>query len=180
MDGLSFARMRPKPRIALSWLVAATGFLIGLFALAGLGMIWTPTEWFSDWYLHWFGVTGVGLVALCFLVGSIIALRNRGRAGLIFLCVMPIAAFCLAYSASESVDWHADGSGWAAGAPPFTALGLAAVFYLPFLAPMLVWRRRKLSAALFAGAVTLAAIVFSASRWTRGLVPQLGGWSIFS
>jgi hypothetical protein len=143
--------MRPKLRIVLSWLVAATGFLIGQFGLAGLGMTWTPTERLSDWYLYWFGVGGVGLMALCFLVGSIIALRNRGRAGLIFLCVTPIAAFCLAYSASESVDWHADGSGWAAWAPPFTALGLAAVFYVPLLAPMLVRRRRKLSAALFAG-----------------------------
>jgi hypothetical protein len=117
-------------------------------------------------------------MALCFLGGSIVALWNRGRAGLIFLCVTPIAAFCLAYSASESVEWHADGSGWGVWAPPFTALGLAALFYLPFLAPMLVRRRRKLSAALFAGAVMLAAIVFSVSRWTRGLVPQLAGWSI--
>jgi len=153
--------------------------VIGLFGLAGVGMTGIPSERFSDWYLYWFGVGGVGLMALCFLVGSIIALRNRGRAGLIFLCVTPIAAFCLAYSASESVDWHADGSGWAAWAPPFTALGLAAVFYVPLLGPMLVRRRRKLSAALFAGGVALAAIVFSTSRWTRGLVPPLGGWSIF-
>src|SRR5579863_6495109 len=127
--------MRPKVRIALSWLVAGAGFLIGLFTLAGLGMTWIPTERFTDWYLHWVGVAGVGLMALCFLVGSIVALRNRGHAGLIFLRVTPIAAFCLAYSASESVDWHADGSGWAAWAPPFTALGLATVLYLPFLAP---------------------------------------------
>ena len=137
--------MRQKLRIALSWLAAVTGFVIGLFGLAGVGMTGIPSERFSDWYLHWFGVTGGGVMALCFLIGSITALWNRGRAGLIFLGVMPIAAFCLAYSTSESVDWHADGSGWAAWAPPFTALGLAAVFYLPLFAPLIAWRKRKLS-----------------------------------
>ncbi len=159
--------------------MAATGFLIGLFALAGLGMTGTPSERLSDWYLTWFGVAGVVLTALCFLVWSIVALRNRERAGRIFLCVTPIAAFCLAYSASETVDWHTDGSGWPAWAPPFTALGLAALFYLPFLAPVLARRRRTLSAVLFADAVILAAIVFEVSRLDRGLVPQLAGWSIF-
>jgi|SRR5437762_14325852 len=96
--------MRPIPQTLLSWLVASLGFLFGLLALARFGTWWLP---FGDhdpgWFLRWLTFAGVGLFGLGFLIGSILAPRNPRRAGIVFLALLPITAFCLAYP--ESSFW---------------------------------------------------------------------------
>jgi hypothetical protein len=93
----SLAAMRPKIRIAVSWLVAALGSFVGLFALAKFGMSWVPLgDHDPGWFLRWLAFAGVGLFGLGFLIASIIAPRNPRRAGIIFLVFLPITAFCLA------------------------------------------------------------------------------------
>jgi hypothetical protein len=93
--------MRPKLRTVVSRLVVAVGFFVGLFALAVFGMARVPLgDRDAGWFLSWFGFAGVGLLALGFLVGSLVALRHARRAGIIFLFFLPITAFCLGYPGS--------------------------------------------------------------------------------
>jgi hypothetical protein len=170
--------MRPKLRMALSWLVVALGFFAGLFALAEFGIWWLPLgDHDSGWFLRWLTFAGVGLFGIGFLVSSIIAPRHPGRAGIIFLVFLPISAFCLAYPESGLLVWHADGSGWFETPLPSTAIGLTALFFLPFLAPLFTLHHKKCAAAVFAGAALVAVVVFIRSRWTTVLVPHLVGYS---
>lgn len=156
----------------------ALGSLVGFVALARFGMSWVDfADRSSGWFLPWFSIAGIGLLGLGFIAGSIVALRNRRRAGVIFLAFMPIAAFCLAYPAAGFLVWHADGGGWFETPPPPTAIGLTVLFFVPFLAPVLAMHHRKRAASLFAIAVSLAGVVFSISRWTRVLLPLLAGLS---
>lgn len=100
------------PKTVLSWLAASLGFLFGLLALARLGHGGFP---FGDhdpgWFLRWLTFAGVGLFGLGFLTGSILAPRNPRRAGVVFLALLPITAFCLAYPESGFLVWHANGGG---------------------------------------------------------------------
>ena len=73
-------------RAALSWSAVGLGLLVGFFALARFEMSWPP---FNDdlpgWLLRWISYVGGGLLGPVFLAGSIVALRNRKRARIIFL-----------------------------------------------------------------------------------------------
>jgi hypothetical protein len=70
----------------LSCFVASIGFLFGLLALARFGTWWLP---FGDhdpgWFLRWLTSADVGLFGVGFLIGSILALRNPRRTGIVFL-----------------------------------------------------------------------------------------------
>src|SRR5437763_655731 len=132
-----------------SWFAAAFGCLVGFLGLATLGMEWAPSP-------QWFGLGGLALLGPSFLLGSLVALRSRRSAGIIFLTVMPVAAFCLAYPDSGFLVFHDDGSGWFETPLLPVAIGLAALFYLPFVAPLLVWRRKKRAAVAFLSAALVA------------------------
>jgi hypothetical protein len=159
--------MRPIPKTVLSWLVASLGFLFGLLALARFGTWWLP---FGDhdpgWFLRWLTFAGVGLFGLGFLVGSILAPRNPRRAGIVFLALLPITAFCLAYPESGFLVWHADGSGWFETPLPLTGTGLTALFFAPFVAPLFTLGNKKRAAYVFAATAAIAVLVFLRSRWT--------------
>jgi len=170
--------MQPKVRVALGWLAVALGFLVGLFALARFGMLWLPLgDHDPGWFLRWLTFAGVGLLGMGFLVGSIAAPRYPRRAGIIFLVFLPISAFCLAYPESGFLVWHADGGGWFETPLPLTAIGLTALFFAPFVAPLFILHRRKWAATVFAGAALVTVLFLVQSRWTPVLVPHLAGYS---
>ncbi len=164
--------------IVLSWLAIALGFLLGFLALARFGMAWPP---FGDsdpgWLLRWISYVGGALLGPVFITASIVALRNRKRAGFIFLLLMPVSIFCLAYPSAGYLVWHSDGSGWFEPPEIPTAIGLTAVFFLPIFTGLLALRRRKWTVYLFGFAVVLAAIVFGLSHWAKAFLPTFGGWS---
>ena len=170
--------MRPIPKTVLSWLVASLGFTFGLLALARLGTWWLP---FGDhdpgWFLRWLTFAGVGLFGLGFLIGSILAARNPRRAAIVFLALLPITAFCLAYPESGFLVWHADGGGWFETPVPLTGAGLTALFFAPFVAPLFTLRNKKRAAYVFAATTAIAVLVFLRSRWTPVLVPHLAAYS---
>jgi hypothetical protein len=70
------------------------------------GMSWPP---FNDdlpgWLLRSISYVGGALLGPVFLAGSIVALRNRKRAGIIFLICMPVAVFCLGYPSAGYLVW---------------------------------------------------------------------------
>ncbi|HUK53919.1 MAG TPA: hypothetical protein VL099_11575 [Candidatus Binatia bacterium] len=170
--------MRPKLRIVLSWFAVALGCLVGLLGLARFGMWSVPFgEHDPGWLLSWLTFAGIGLFAMGFLVGSVVAPRYPWRAGIIFLAFLPITAFCLAYEESGFLVWHADGSGWFETPHPLTTIGLTALFFAPFVAPLFTLHHRKRAGAMFAGVALVAILVFIHSRWTTVLVPHLAGYS---
>lgn len=165
-------------RTALSWLIVVLGFLAGLLALATFGMTWFNfADRSSGWFLRWFGIAGVGLLALCFITGSIVAPRNRRSAAVTFLVFMPVAAFCLAYPDAGYLVWYPDGSGVFETPIPSTAIGLTSLFFAPFLILLLTIRHRKRALYLFLISACLAGIPLGMSHWTKALVPRLAGWS---
>ncbi len=142
-------------------------------------MWWLPLgDHDPGWFLRWLTFAGIGLFGLGFLVGSIVAPRNRRRSGLIFLLFLPITAFCPAYPESGFIVWHADGGGWFETPLPLTAIGLTVLFFVPFMAPQFTLHHRKRAVAVFAGTALVAVLVFIHSRWTSVLVPHLAGYSV--
>ena len=169
--------MRTRLKPLVSWLAATLGCLIGFGACAAFGMAWAPLSDRSPaWYLRFFDIAGMALLGLGFLLGSFVALRHRRSAGTIFLAVMPVAAFCLAYPASGFLVWR-DGGGWFETPVPVIAIGLTAIFYAPFLAALWMWRRKKRAAIVFTSTALVAGLIFAYSRWTVALLPRLMGWS---
>ncbi len=170
--------MRPRWRPLLSWLAVTLGCLVGFVACANFGMDGVPLSDRSPaWYLPWFEITGDALLGAGFLIGSLVALRNRRLAGIVFLAFMPFAAFCLAYPHSGVLVWR-DRGGWFETPFPATAIGLAALFYAPFVLPLWTWRRKKRAVIVFASASVVALVIFACSRWTAALLPRLAGWSV--
>ena len=171
--------MRPIPKILLNWLVVVVGCLVGLFVLARFGAWWLPLgDRDSGWFLRWITFAGVGLFGVGFLVGSLTAPRQPRRAGIIFLSFLPITAFCLAYPGSGFLVWHEDGGGWFEAPLPLTAIGLTALFFLPFVAPLFTLRHKKRAAIVFAIAAFVAVPIFIHSRWTSVLLPHLLAYSL--
>jgi len=172
------APLGSKRRVALSWLVVVLGFLLGLFVFAYFGMEWLDlSDRSSGWFLGWTEAAGIGLLGLGLIAGSIVAPRNRRRAGLIFLIFMPIAAFCLAYQDAGFMVWEPDGSLVFETPTPPTAIGLTLLFFAPLWALLLPIRHRKRAAYLFAISACVAGIALSVSHWSRVLVLRLTGWS---
>jgi hypothetical protein len=170
--------MRTRLKLSISWLILALGCLAGLIACVGLGLdVVSLSDRSPAWYLGWSGAIGMALLGLAFLIGSLVALQHRRLAGVIFLAVMPVGAFCLAYPGSGFLVWR-DGGGWFETPFPTTAIGLAILFYAPFLPPLLMWRRKKRAAIAFALTAFIAGLIFACSRWTPALLPRLVGWSV--
>lgn len=170
--------MRSFLRTGLSWFVALTGLLVGFIRLAQAGMWWSPVgDWESGWLLRWVGFIAVPVVALAFIAGSVVSLRSRKVAGIIFLAFMPVAAFLLAYPDSGFLVWYKEG-GFFEVPEPLVAIGLTILFYAPSLV-MLVLRRDRRKAAFALGlSVAVVALIFSRTRWWSVLPPRLFGWSM--
>ncbi|MGA8433179.1 MAG: carboxypeptidase-like regulatory domain-containing protein [Candidatus Sulfotelmatobacter sp.] len=141
-------------------------------------MAWLPFHDDSPgWLLRWIQYVGGALLGAVFLVGTIVALRNRKRAGIIFLSSMPVAVFCLAYPSAGYLVWHSDGSGWFEPPEIPTAIGLTILFFLLIFAGLLAIRHKKRAVYLFAVIALLAGIVFSRSHWTKAFLPPFAGRS---
>jgi len=175
--------MRPKLRIGLSWLVVGLGLLVGLLALAEFGMAWPPFH--NDlpgWLLDWIRYAGGALLGPVFLAGTIVGLRNRKRAGIIFLSCLPVTVFCLAYPSAGYLVWHSDGSGWFEPPEIPTAIGLATLFFLLIFlvlicAGLMAVRYKKRAVYPLILVAVMAGIVFGRSHWAKAFLPSFGGWS---
>lgn len=148
------------------------GIFVGLYRLvmAGQSSIDGPG-------LDWLYVCGFFLLGLVFLVASFAALRDRRRAGIIFLTCTPVLSFALA--SPEALVWTTSPNGGTYGTAPgfWSALILSALFFAPFVALVLTTRNRRRAIGLFVGFAMLAGVVFSFSEWTRALLPSLVAWS---
>jgi hypothetical protein len=163
--------MKANAKTGICWFAAILGVFIGLYFLAEFGMSAPDVD-------SWLSFVGVGLVGFGFLAGSIAALRRPKVGGIIFLAVLPVAAFCLAYPQAGYVVWHQDGSGWFETPSPTKAIGLAAVFFAPFAAPLFLPHNKKRAMIAFAGGSFAATLVFIRSHWTSALIPRLAGYSV--
>ena len=124
------------------------------------------------------GLFGVGLLGVGLLTGSLVALRKPKRGGILFLVFLPVTAFCLAYPGSGFLVWHSDGGGYFETPLPWTAVGLNAAVFAPFVAALFTLRHKKRAAIVFAVAAAVAAPVFVMSRWTSVLLPHLLSFSM--
>lgn len=170
---------QPATRRAISWLAVTVGALLGLLGLVMSGLGWIDDDYNSPvWLTSRFEAFGPGLFGLLFLVASFSALRNRRHAGLIFLGGAPLVSFVLSYPGAGYLIWTPDGAGTFHLPLLPTAVGLSCLFYLPFVAPLLVMRNRRRALSVCLVAAVLAALLFAASRWTAALLPRLAGWSV--
>jgi hypothetical protein len=167
-----------RERWAISWLAVAVGILLGVLGLAMSGQGWVSDDPDSSvWLTRRFEVFGPSLFGLVFLIGSYAALSNRRRAGLIFLSGAPVVASVLSYPGAGYLVWTPDGAGTFELPLLPTAVGLSCLFYLPFVAPLLVKSSRRRALWVFVITAVVVALAFAASRWTAALLPRLAGWS---
>src|SRR5207253_2434329 len=83
---------------AASWLIVTLGVVAGLLALSISGQRWIPDRATDPyWYKSLIQTAGICLLGLTFVAGSLLAVRNRRRGGLVFLICAPVVAFCVGY-----------------------------------------------------------------------------------
>ena len=171
--------MRSKRLLAkrvLSWFIVALGILLGFLGLSISGQRWLPDpNIHPDWFRPYVQTAGIGLLGLTFLTASLVALRNRRRAGLVFLVCTPIVAFCLAFPDAGFIVW--EGGGLFYSPLLSTALGLGLLFFVPFLLPLFAIQNRRRAIYLFLISAAVVSPVFVTSRWTASLLPKLAAWS---
>jgi hypothetical protein len=165
----SLAATRPVIKVVLSWAMFALGMLVGLFALATFGTLWLPLGDDHTGWWEWSEFAGLGLLAVSFLGGSLIALRNPRRGSFVFLTFLPVADFYLIYG---DLGLYVDHF------PMLTLLGFTIVSIVPLFALVLRFRNRKQAGTVFAGGMLIAIVVFGYSRWTSELLPRLVGYSV--
>jgi len=135
--------MRPKSafaRKAISWLIVALGFVVGLLALSVSGQRWLPNRAVDPyWYKFWIQAAGLCLLGVAFIAGSLLGVRNRRHGGLVFLSCTPFVAFCIGYPDAGFLAWE---KGNGIFYSPFLriALGLTILFFVPFGVPLFARR----------------------------------------
>ena len=134
--------MQPTTRNKLSWLVVVLGSFLGLLSLVIFGMGGGRSDQSGE-VAHFFARAGMALLGLCFIVGSIIALRRRRLAGIIFLACTPFMAFCMTYPNAGYLIWRSDG-GWFSSPYPGTAAFLTFLFFAPLAVLFFTLHRRNL------------------------------------
>jgi hypothetical protein len=163
---------------ALSWLTAAVGLGAGFVGLALAGERWIPDSTTDPyWFKTDIQTAGMGLLGLALVVGSLFALRHRRRGGLIFLICTPLVAFCIGYPDAGHLAWDSYGNGFFYSPFLRTALGLALLFFAPFVVPVCVIRNKKRALYVFLICALAVSPVFLRSQWTSSLVPRLAAWS---
>lgn len=168
---------RPSARRILTALAVTAGVVIGVLGLvitAQGSVEMDPNS--SVWLTSRFRMFGWGLLGLVFLAGSFAALRNARRAGFIFCSAAPILAFLLSYPSAGYLVWT-DGGGVFELPLLRTAIVLACLFYIPFIAPLFAIRHRKRALFLFLIPAMVVVAVFAASRWSAALLPRVAAWS---
>lgn len=169
--------MQDTKRVRLSWLVAVLGSFLGLLALVIFGMGGGPSDQSGE-LPRFVAHVGMGLLGLCLIVGSNVALRRRRLAGMIFLACLPFVAFCLTCPNAGYLVWRSR-TGWFDSPFPGMAAFLTFLFFAPFIVLFFTLHRRRLLRYLFPISACLAWIPFGLNYWARALLPGLIGWSIF-
>jgi hypothetical protein len=92
---------------AASWLIVTLGVLVALLALSISGQRWIPDR-SSDpyWYKSLIQIVGFCLLGLTFIAGSLLAVRNRRRGGLVFLSCALLVAFSVGYPDAGFLAWE--------------------------------------------------------------------------
>jgi hypothetical protein len=111
-----------------------------------------------------------------FLVASLIALRDRRRAGFAFLVSGPVVAFCAAFASAGYLEWHSDGGGYFESPFFFTALGLTLLFFAPFALTLLFGRNKWRAVLVLIISTAIVTPFFVRSSWTPSFLPELAGW----
>jgi hypothetical protein len=168
---------QPLAQKVFSWLALGLGVLIGFLAILASGLTRVPDPGDPYWLRPLFGLVGIGLLGLVFLIASAVALRSRRSAGLVFLIFAPPTAFCLTYAQAGFLVTHANGGVYFHSPILSVALGLWFLFYLPFLVTLLAIRNRRRAVYLFLISAAIAGVVFCMSQWTAALLPKLTAWS---
>ncbi len=152
----------------------AAGFSV--LVLVGYADLPTPDS-SAYWPKEIVSIIAIPLLGLIFFCASLVALRSRRHAGWIFLLSAPVAGFCLAYPDAGFLEWRPDGGGYFLSPFLLTGLGIAVLFFLPFLVALLAIRNRRRALVLFLISAAAVAPVFVYSRWTVSLLPELAAWS---
>lgn len=174
MSNESLAAKRPVWKLALSCAVATIAIVLGACATSYVGNLGFPSaDDVSSLIRAWLTVVGFALFAVSFLVGPLVALRSPRLAGIGFLIVMPLIAFCVTYPYWYFRVSYADGKGSVEFLSPLAAIGLALTLFIPIAGGLLSFRNRKVGAIVFAIGALLGALVFGRSRWTSTFVLEL-------
>lgn len=163
---------------AASWIIVTLGVLVGLLALSISGQRWIPNRT-SDpyWYKSFIQTAGICLLGLTFIAGSLFAVRNRRRGGLVFLTCAPLVAFFVGYPDAGYLAWDKQGNGIFYSPFLRIALGLTLLFFAPFVVPLFAIRNKKRAIYLFLISAALVSPVLVSSQWSASLLPRLAGWS---
>ena len=163
---------------AIGWLAVTFGVLVGLLSLSISGQRWIPDR-SSDpyWYKSFIQTIGICLLGLTLIGGSLVAVRNRRRGGLVFLICAPLVAFCVGYPDVGYLAWDKQGNGIFYSPFLRIALGLTLLFFVPFVAPLFAIRNKKRALYLFLISAALVSPVLVRSQWSPSLLPRLAGWS---
>lgn len=162
----------------LSWLTAAVGLGAGFVGLALAGERWIPDSTTDPyWFKTDIQTAGMCLLGLVLIVGSLFAFRDRRRGGLLFLICTPLVAFCIGYPDAGYLAWDSYGNGIFYSPFLRTALGLALLFFAPFIVPLFVIRNKKRALYVFLICALAVSPVFLRSQWTSSLVSRLAVWS---
>ncbi|HZI56577.1 MAG TPA: carboxypeptidase-like regulatory domain-containing protein [Verrucomicrobiae bacterium] len=175
---LPFSRKSVFARKAASWLMTALGVLIGLLAFSVSGQQWIPDRATHPfWYKSFIQIAGGWLLGFTFIAGSLVALRNRRRGGLVFLICAPLVAFCAGYPDAGYLAWDKSGNGIFYSPFLWIAIGLTLLFFAPFAVPIFAIRNKKRAICLFLISAALVSPIFVRSQWTASLLPRLAGWA---
>jgi hypothetical protein len=166
-------------KTAASGLIVILGLLVGLLVLSMSGQRWISDRATDPWY--WYKsliqTGGICLFGLTFIAGSLLAVRNRRRGGLVFLIVAPLVAFCVSYPDAGYLAWDKQGNGIFYSPFLRIALGLTFLFFVPFVVSLSAMRNKKRAIYLFLISAALVSPVFASSQWSASLLPRLAGWS---
>ena len=165
-------------RKILSWTAISSGVLIGLFGLIIKGQELVETDPNSDrWLTSRFEAFGPGLLGIVFVVASLTALRNRRRAGLLFIAAAPIVAFILAYPSAGFWFTATNGNVYYILPPLRAAAVLSFLFFGLFYSPLLAIRRRKRAVYVFVSVAVLFILVIAVWDKSQVLLSPLAAWS---
>lgn len=161
-----------------SWIAVALGLLFGFLGLSISGSAWLPNRATNPyWYKPLIGIAGVLFLGLTLVAASLVATRDRRRAGLISLIATPIIAFCLTYPDTGFLVWEKNGGGVFYSPFLWIAFGLSLLFFAPFAVSLYALPNKKRALYLFLISAVVVSPVFVRSQWSASLLPRLAGWS---
>jgi len=166
-------------RKAISWIIIALCLLLGFLCLSFAGTAWLPNRATNPyWYKPAIGIAGVVFSGLVLIAASLIARRDRRRAGLVFLISAPIIAFCLSYPDAGYLVWKKTQGGVFYSPFLWVAAGLSLLFFAPFVVSLYALPNKKRALYLFFISAVVVSPIFVTSQWSASLLPRLAGWSV--